>query len=31
MGGAASKRGKDHKPRRTDGYREAWARRKRSA
>ena len=28
MGGAASKRGRDRKPRRTEGYRESWARRK---
>jgi DNA invertase Pin-like site-specific DNA recombinase len=28
MGGAASKRGKDKRPRRTDGYEQAWARRK---
>jgi len=27
MGGAASKRGKDKRPRRTDGYQQAWARR----
>ena len=26
MGGAASKRGKDKRPRRTDGYTQAWAR-----
>jgi DNA invertase Pin-like site-specific DNA recombinase len=28
IGGAVSKRGKDRRPRRTDGYRDAWARRK---
>lgn len=28
MGGAASKRGKDQRPRRIDGYTQAWARRK---
>ena len=28
IGGAASKRGKDKRPRRTEGYRQAWARRK---
>ena len=28
MGGAASKRGKDISPRRTEGYKQAWARRK---
>ena len=27
MGGAASKRGKDKRPRRTEGYKQAWARR----
>ena len=27
MGGAASKRGKDRKPRKTEGYRQAWERR----
>jgi DNA invertase Pin-like site-specific DNA recombinase len=30
MGGGASKRGKDKRPRRTDGYKQAWARRKAS-
>jgi len=28
IGGAASKRGKDKHPRRTEGYKQAWARRK---
>lgn len=28
VGGAVSRRGKDRKPRRTDGYAQAWARRK---
>jgi DNA invertase Pin-like site-specific DNA recombinase len=28
IGGAASKRGKDRRPRRTEGYRDAWQRRK---
>jgi hypothetical protein len=28
IGGAASKRGKDKRPRRTEGYTQAWARRK---
>ncbi len=28
MGGAVSKRGKDKHPRRTEGYEQAWARRK---
>jgi DNA invertase Pin-like site-specific DNA recombinase len=28
MGGAASKRGRDTRPRRTEGYKQAWARRK---
>ena len=28
MGGTASKRGKDRKPRQTEGYRQAWARRR---
>jgi DNA invertase Pin-like site-specific DNA recombinase len=28
IGGAASKRGKDKRPRRTEGYKQAWARRK---
>jgi DNA invertase Pin-like site-specific DNA recombinase len=28
MGGAASKRGKDKRPRRTEGYKQAWALRK---
>jgi DNA invertase Pin-like site-specific DNA recombinase len=28
MGGAASKRGKDKHPRCTEGYKQAWARRK---
>jgi DNA invertase Pin-like site-specific DNA recombinase len=28
MGGATSKRGKDKQPRRTEGYKQAWARRK---
>jgi len=27
MGGAASQRGKDKRPRRTEGYKQAWARR----
>jgi DNA invertase Pin-like site-specific DNA recombinase len=31
IGGAASKRGKDKQPRRTDGYKQAWARRKADA
>jgi hypothetical protein len=28
IGGAASKRGKDKRPRETEGYKQAWARRK---
>jgi hypothetical protein len=31
IGGACSKRGKDEQPRRTDGYKQAWARRKADA
>jgi hypothetical protein len=31
IGGAVSKRGKDRRPRRTQGYRDAWQRRKSDA